>query len=148
MKKRFFDCIIHRFINCVFSTVMRTSFYPCRVSVLCAVCCVLGVGCCDALVIKKIGHSSTLKFFTFSVAGCAGMVTCSNCFNCFNMFSPAPVPLTQLAVEPAAAGSMSHFNRIDSLLATVKNGSIKPLSSKYLLRLAQEWRVLLCGAWF
>ena len=33
------------------------------------------------------------------------------------MFSPAPLPLTEPAVEPAAAGAMSHFDSIGSLLS-------------------------------
>ena len=99
----------------------------------CFMCCVLRVGC---WVLRRVDRALS-SFFAFSVKGSVGMVKCSNCFKCFNRFSPAPLPLTEPAVQPAAAGAMSHFDSIGSLLATVENGSVKPLSGKYLLRLAQ-----------
>ena len=139
--------MIHRFINCVFSPVMRTSIYPCRVSVF--VCYVLRVGC---WMLRRVDDKEDIRalssFFTFAVAGCVEMVKCGRCSNCLNLFSPAPLPLTEPTVELAAAGAISNFDSVDSLPATVKSGSIKPLNGKYLLRFAKGWSVLPCGVWF
>ena len=53
--------------------------------------------------------------------------------------APAPPPVLQPVVSPAAAASMEDFDSIEGLLAPVRSGALAPLSGKFVIQLAEGW---------